>query len=454
MARFLLACYPFAGHLHPNIAVAHALEARGHEVGIYSGSEARELVESEGFSYFPYAEEMDARLRDVVLPEQGSSLAAEIPINRSPLTQIQSIKAALHEWFLKSVPAQVRDLRGVIGGWRPGVLVTDVPLFAPFLVLHETEQIPVAAFCVLLACPLPGPDAPTWGRGLSPPRNWHTCLRSKVERKVQSWILSSFRAEVDRLRRSYGLSPLSCSVMEFSGRLPLFLVAGAPELDYNRHDLPSSVHYVGPCLWHRSHQDAPPSWLSKLPGDRPVVYVTEGTVHSGESVLLNAAAQGLSNGGMEVIMTTGKNRDPAKMDFGCPLAPNIRVERYVSHGDLFPHTDVVVTTGGPGTISTALISNVPLIIVPTGWDHIENAQRIVEAGVGLKIAPRNCTPERLKKAVQTILKDPSYRRNAEQIGKALQRQGGPARAALLLERLLASTLGREWLSDCKAAEIY
>ena len=48
----LMACYPVSGHLHPNIALGHALKAHGHHVAIYSGSAARLVVENEGFSYF------------------------------------------------------------------------------------------------------------------------------------------------------------------------------------------------------------------------------------------------------------------------------------------------------------------------------------------------------------------------------------------------------------------
>ena len=435
MARFLLACYPISGHLHPNIAVAHALRERGHEVAIYSGEMARATVEGEGFAFFPYHPEMDERLRRILLPDRPSTFASDLSVNRAPLTRLRQLKANLREWFLSTVPHQVEDLEAAIDRWHPDVLVTDISLFGPILVLHETQPIPVAAFCVLPACPLPGRDAPTWGRGLPPPRNWYARLRSDLERVVQDWVLADFRAEVNSLRLRYGLKPLSCSVMAFSGQLPLFLVAGAPEFDYNRRDLPPSVHYVGPCLWHRPQREPPPAWLAELPRDRPVVHVTEVTIHVRQPVVLRAAAQGLGHTEMEVIMTTGKHRDPASLDLG-PLAPNIRVERYVPHGDLFPRTDVVVTTGGAGTVLTALSAGVPLVVIPTGWDLPENAQRVVEAGVGVRLHPKDCTPKKLRAAVERVLGDPSYRRNAERIGAALARRGGAPRAAELLETLV------------------
>lgn len=407
-------------------------------MAFYSGSLAQRQIEQEGFAFFAYHPEMEARLARIWHPGDGASLAEDLPIMKRPIFQIGAIRATLAEWFLGTVPQQVEDLRGVMAAWQPDVLVSDISLWGPVLVLHETTKIPVAAFCVLFACPLPGPDAPTWGRGLPPPHTWQARLRSQIERVLQDWVLGEFRGRASTLRRSYGLSPLEGSVMAHSAKLPLFLMVGCPELDYDRGDLPVSVHYVGPCLWHRSANETPPAWLQALPDDRPVVHVTEGTVHTRQPMVLRAAAQGLANLPMEVIMSTGKARRLEDLDLG-PLAPNIRVEQYVSHGDLFPHTDVVVTTGGPGTILTALNAGLPLVIVPTGWDHIENAQRLVHAGVGVSLSPQRCTARTLRAAIERVLNDPSYRRNALRLRDALRRQGGPGHAATLLAGLLPAS---------------
>ena len=140
----------------------------------------------------------------------------------------------------------------------------------------------------------------------------------------------------------------------------------------------------------------------------------------------------------DVIMTTGQQRDPESLYLG-PLADNIRVESFVSHGALFPHTDVVITTGGAGTVLTALTAGVPLIVVPTGWDLPESAQRVAECGAGVRIDPKNCTAQSLRAAVDLLLSDLSYRENARRVGAALVRQGGPPHAADLLERLAAAT---------------
>ena len=157
--------------------------------------------------------------------------------------------------------------------------------------------------------------------------------------------------------------------------MPLYLVPSTPLYDRERCDLPRSVHYVGPCRWDKPEAAPPAPWLAELPRDCPVVYVTEGTMHSKPALLLRAALRGLASLPVRVIATTGTHRDPEDLELGA-IPPNARVERWVPHSDLFPRTDVVVTTGGTGTVLAALAEGVPLVVAPTAWDQPENAWRV------------------------------------------------------------------------------
>jgi MGT family glycosyltransferase len=242
------------------------------------------------------------------------------------------------------------------------------------------------------------------------------------------------RRRVNQIRAGYALPPMKGSVNAFMARLPLYLVPSVPALDYNRRDLPPSVHYVGPCVWNKPSNAPAPEWLAEMPADRPWVHVTEGTAHYQEPFVLRAAAQGLANRSMEVIMTTGAQRDPADLDLG-PLAPNVRVEQFVSHSDLLPRCAAMVTTGGAGTVMAALRTGVPQLIVPTHWDKPDNARRVVEAGAGLRLTPRQCTARGLREAVERLLYEPQFAERARQLAEHLAKEPGPSRAAALLEEL-------------------
>jgi MGT family glycosyltransferase len=432
MARFLFAVWPFAGHVHPSLAVAHALADRGHEIAFYTGSTFRPIVEGEGFRFFPFQKVDEARVTGLA--------SSEFPYNaslRDRLRNARRTQAKFREWLLDTVPQQIEDLDQLLPEWRADVLVCDLAFWSPILVLGELRHIPVAVLSVLAACILPGPQAPLWGNGAPRPRNAAMRLGSRVQRTLIQWLSAGFRADVNAIRRRYGLSAIDRSVTEFAGQMPLYLVPSSPEYDFQRQDLPPTVRYVGPCLWDRPARTPPPEWLAQLAGDRPLVYVTEATIGTGEPFLLKAAAQALKEAPVQVVMTTGRQRDPASLGLGA-MPANMRVESYIPQSALLPNTSVMVTLGGSGGVLAALSAGVPLVIVPTEWDRPENAQRVMEAGAGLRLAADRCTPERLRAAIDRVLNEPSFRENARRLASAFARYGGPARAAELLEELARS----------------
>ncbi len=428
MARFLFALWPVSGHFLPNLPIAQALRGRGHDVSFYTGERIRNRIEREGFHFFPFRS-VDEGLVDRVFYSD--------PISSSGLKRLLDQRSKYRDWLVGMLNEQVMDLEEVLTAWEPEVIVCDPSMWAPYLVLHETHSIPVAIFAYIPACLLPGPDAPPPGMGLPPPRNWRGRIQSRATEAVIRMMTMDIRRSANEVRKKYGLEPLRMTVTELAGKMPLYLVAGTPEFDYCRRDLPSSVHYIGPCLPKGSTLDPPPAWLSALPRDRPCVHVTEGTLHVQKPVVLQAAAKAFANKPYQVIMATGTHRDPAELGLGS-LAPNIRVEHWIPYDHLLPKTNVVVTTGGAGTVLSALMAGVPVVVIPTEWDKPDNAQRVVEAGAGLRLSPRRCTPKRLLDAVESVLRNDAYRKNARRLADTFHQSGGPTAAATLLETLIKS----------------
>ncbi len=427
--RFLITCWPFIGHIYPQMSIATALRARGHSVAFYTGENARALVENEGFTFFPLRKVAEERVYKLI---RDFEIAAGDG-RRAP----RLVARTFREWLVNTVPGQVDDLQPIIAEWKPDALVTDLSMWGPILVLWETKRIPVALSSTFMGPLIPGPDAPPPGLGLPPPQSPRTRVQARAISLVADLLSTGMRRRVTQLRAQYDLPPLDCSINAFTGRLPLYLVPNVAALDYDRHDLPPSVHYVGPCVWNKPSQDPTPSWLDELPTELPWVHVTESTLRYADPFLLRAAAQGMANRPVELILTTGPQRDPNSLDIG-PRASNVRVEQWVSHADLLPRCAVVVTTGGPATIMASLQVGVPLVVVPTTFDKPDNAQRVVQAGVGVRLAPRACTPDRLRAAVEAVLADPGYRERAQQMARRLAGAPGPLGAANLLEDLVAT----------------
>ena len=429
MARILFATWPFPGHILPHLAIAQALRERGNDCAFYTGPRAFKTLDQAGFPYFPFHGVDEERLFHMLFVERQGYL---------DWTSAVMLPGIMREWLLSTLHPQVRDLLAVIEQWKPDAIATDPTMWGPILVLYEKYDIPVAV-AAYFCCMVPGPDVPVFGLGFPPPRTALSRFTNRLLSRAVHWATSGFRRHANSIRSHYGLPPLGVSVTEFAGTMPLYLVPSSPEFDYERRVLPRSVRYVGPCVVHQQNTESS-TWLQQLRRDRPWVHATEGTIHVAEPLVLGATARGLANLPMEVILTTGGNREPQEVNLG-PLAPNIHLVKWISHSELFRLTDVVITTGGAGSVLASLGAGVPLVVIPTEWDKPEVAQRVVAAGAGLKISPRKCTPERIRMAVEQVLADPSFRRNAQRLADAFGRCGGPKRAAELLEEL-ARTNGK------------
>lgn len=425
MARFLITTWHFPGHLYPQIAIAHALHARGHEVAFYSGPGTAGILATEGFRLFPFRSLSEAHVEQVLFT--GDRAAAH-PRAGHRYAEV------MRRWMVDTIPAQVSDLESILRDFQPDAIASDQTMWAPIFVFFERNECPVAITSCGAFCLIPGPGVPPFGLGLPRVRNLRTRLVSETVRVACRLAAGSFVQSLNRIRHAYGLAPVPSPVLSHLSRLPLYVVPSSPEFDHGRTGLPPSVQYVGPLSWNKPSGLQLPDWFGDLRRDRPWIHATEGTVHFSEPAVLRAVAQGLAGSPVEVILTSGASRDPAGIDLGTRAA-NVHVARWIPHSELLPGTAVMITTGGAGSVLAAIEEHVPLIVIPTEWDKPEIAQRVVENGAGVRIEPSRVNPQTIRCAVERLLGDGFWRFNASRLAYGFRALGGAPRAALLLEQL-------------------
>jgi MGT family glycosyltransferase len=418
MSRFLFTCWPFTGHLLPQIAIATALREQGHDVAFYSGEAVRETLEGERFELFAF-EQLDQ--------ERGFRNMRAIEAGRR-------IRPVLRDWLVETIPDQLADLDRVLAQWRPDVIATDLSLWGPIVVLHETGPVPVALSSTFMGPLIPGPGAPAWGFGLPAPRTAHARALNGAITRVTELAGRPLRRRVDEIRAAHGLGPIPEPVNRYTARLPLYLVGNIRELDYDRRDLPPSVRYVGNCIWYPPTPRETAEALAGIRTDRPWVHVADSTLASGEPRLLRAAVEGLAHEPVEVLISTGGGRAPADLGLGA-LPANVHLARWYDHGELLPRCSALVTVGGKATVLAAAEAGVPMVVVPTTWDKPDNARRVIHSGAGVRLQARRCTPERLRVAVRQVLDEPRHRAGAERLAALIAAAPGPPEAAGLLEGL-------------------
>jgi UDP:flavonoid glycosyltransferase YjiC (YdhE family) len=79
-----------------------------------------------------------------------------------------------------------------------------------------------------------------------------------------------------------------------------------------------------------------------------------------------------------------------------------------------------------------------VVVCPAGGDMAENAARVDWAGVGVRLAPRFCTPGGIRLAVRRALSKPALRSRAADVATWAFANPGPATAATQLERWAAT----------------
>jgi len=101
------------------------------------------------------------------------------------------------------------------------------------------------------------------------------------------------------------------------------------------------------------------------------------------------------------------------------LPANVLVDKWLPQADILNHPKIrlYMTHGGLGGVYEAVFSKVPMICFPVFAEQEFNADLMVHKGYGLKLELTTLEAEGLTKAINTILKDPSFKKQAEKVAK-------------------------------------
>ena len=164
--------------------------------------------------------------------------------------------------------------------------------------------------------------------------------------------------------------------------------------------------------------------------DRPLVYLTLGTVMS-QAAVLTASVESLAGLGVRILVTVGPDGDPAALG---RQPSHVTVERYVSQTDILPHCTAVVSHAGSGTFLGALSHGLPQLCLPQAADQFRNARGVVSSGAGLALHPDEATPEAIAHGVRRILVEEPFRAAALGLAEDIRAMPSPAEVVTSLER--------------------
>jgi UDP:flavonoid glycosyltransferase YjiC (YdhE family) len=163
------------------------------------------------------------------------------------------------------------------------------------------------------------------------------------------------------------------------------------ELQPGGRYLDESHLFVGPLAGERP--DLGP--LVEPSGQRPLAYVSLGTIFNRDVDLLHRCASALGAAGFEVIVSLGDPR--AAVPSGWPHGT--RVYSFVAQGHVLGRASLFVSHGGLNGVSEALARGVPLILIPHDVDQHLVARRVAGLGAALLVERADATDDGLSAAV-------------------------------------------------------
>ena len=418
--RIVLNTFGSFGDIHPYMALALELQARGHVPVVATMEIYREKIEGAGLEFFPVRpnipqpKEQDADLIEKIMePKTGPRFLTEeliFPAVRDSYEDL--VQAAVGADLLVTHPAAPA---GPLVGRKTGM---------PWI---STVLAPLSFFSAY-----DPPVPPFW--------QWTSKLNVLGPRFMKFFLetmKSGYKANaVARFRDELELSDAGNPMFEGQHSPVLVLALFSQVFAKPQPDWPMQTRTTGFCFYDGRHQTPMPAELAEFldAGPAPIVFTLGSSAvwvardFFGESI---EAARRL---GQRAVLLVGDERNrPASLPEGM-----IAID-YAPYESLLPRASVVVHHGGVGTTSQGLLAGVPTLIVPFAFDQSDNADHARRLGTSRTVYRDKYRAPRVAKELHELLARPEYKQNAVRVREQLQQENGPARAADLIEQLFGQT---------------
>ncbi len=392
--RFLFCSFESTGYLHPMVGLALELRGRGHEVAFASGLPTRGTLDAAGLERIGRGN------------EEGESF--QLKTWGSPLKTAIDVKHVEH----------------AVERFAPDALVTHQLCQAPLLV-RERGGIPVSVLGMFsYLWPPPRPSIPP-------------TLSEHVE-AMRRWRLNDAVRTFNEARALFRMPAVAPDAADLPLLGDLFMLRTVPELEPELPGLPPQVHAVGPCLWE-PEVDEDATWAElrsrfAVP-DAPLLYVQQGRTFGGPS-FWRQLVEDLADREVQVVAATGRmDEDPGA------VPPNFLVREYVPPGVVLRHARAVVCGGHTSTVLATLAHGLPGVVVPTGGETPDVAEKLVRAGCALSIPAESLVAGMLRGAVEEVLAGSALESGCRRVRDAFARAKSFRRAASLVERIVTPRVG-------------
>lgn len=386
MARIVFFCIPAHGHTNPTLGVVRELTARGHEVLYYSYEPFREKIEAAG-ARFVACDAFDAEMH--LTPEEGKRIGSDLALSTRVLvdTTLSLDDMVCREMERLRPDCIVADSMAVWGkavAWKLGI---------PFVSSTTTFAF-----------------------------NQHSAkLMKQSVGQLVSMVLSmpKINKHIKRLQeKGYPVKSVLDLIQNDDNTDTIVYTSG--QFQPFAETFSDKFAFVGPSIRPAEEE------IEKI--RETMVYISMGTVNNDMLPLYRSCVEALKDTGYQVILSVG---DQVPVEAFGELPEQIRVYPKVDQIAVLQKADVFLTHCGMNSVSEALYYGVPLVMLPKTSEQGAVAVRTEQLGAGLRLQKTDAHSIRM--AVEQVLRESAYRKNAETIAEGFRSCTGARGAADKIE---------------------
>ncbi len=421
MPRIVLTTFGSYGDLHPYMALALELQARGHRPVIATTDRYRDKITAAGIEFHS------------VRPD-ASLFGDEQELLRLAMDSTKGSEFVIRQVMLPHLKDTYTDTLAIA---NDADLLVSHPLTYAVPIIAEQLNKPWAASVLQPMMFLSAYDPPLLPQGqfLFPLYRRSRWLAGALF-PLSDWMMRTWRVPIDDLRRETGL-PVRSANPFLKGQFSPFanLALFSPLLGGPQPDWPANTTATGFAFYDRDDhaRGMPPELAAFLDAGPPPIVFTLGTsavMVAGEFYRDSLrAAQQLNRRAVFLIGRDERNR------LGNLPAEMIAAE-YAPYSELFPRAAAIVHQGGAGTTGQAMRSGKPMVLVPFSHDQPDHAVRLKRLGISETVSRHDCSARRLSGALSRVLNQPRYAERAKRVGQDVTAEHGVQTACNVLERIL------------------
>ena len=409
-----------------SVGIAQACEKLGHKAVFLTDPGMQGVYSGYGF------DEYTVNMSEPMPPEEMAKywtdfINGHIPnFDLSAYEQIDNYVKECWEAIVDTAVWAEKELPGVLEKVSPDIVCVDNVILFPAIKRYARENN--KPWIRVISCSeneIPDPQIPPHLSGCG--ENDSECF-SAYQNHFNEVIqpihdrFNAFLAECGEAAYPVG------EFFEASPHMNLLLYPEPVKFNRSKPLDPRQFQYLEGCVRDEESFQVPEF---KAHNDAPLLYVSFGSLGSGDTGLLKRLMDVISTMPVRALFNVGDYESEYDV-----VPDNVQIASWYPQPSVISQSDAVIHHGGNNSFNECLYFGKPALIMPYVWDGHDNAKRVAETGHGCHLHRNHWKPKELRATIESMLMNEAMQERLAATSTHMRSEPGPAKAAAILDQLL------------------